>query len=158
MLSFFFCESVWMQLYTMTTWAVRGFSVHPGWAVLHGRQTAGVRRGWIHPRSDDDIMNRWTVLGVSPLCSFVATGRTWPDLSSHSVGVWTVSLWFSVNSFWSLLCKRSMEVTTNEPQPEIPVSFFSSSSSLYIYYICCCWYLGHSPENWTKEGAALPMK
>ena len=27
-----------------------------------------------------------------------------------------------------------------------------------VYVCVCILYMGHSPENWTKEGAAFPMK
>ena len=61
-----------------------GLSVHPGWTVLLGRRAAGVQNGWIHPSSEDDVTNRQTVPGVSPLLTFVATGRSWPDLSMQA--------------------------------------------------------------------------
>ena len=56
--------------------------------MLLGSHAAGVHNGRIHPSSEGDVTNRWTVLGVSPLLTFLATGRMWPDLSSHPVGVW----------------------------------------------------------------------
>ena len=72
-----------------------GLSVHPGWTVLLGRRTADVQNGRIHPSSEGDVTNRQTMPCVSPLLTFIATGRTWPDLSRHLVEVWAVSL--SVN-------------------------------------------------------------
>ena len=65
-----------------------GLSVHPGWTVLLGRRNAGVQNGQIHLSSEGDVTNRQTVPGVRPLLTFVATGRIWPDLSRHRVGVW----------------------------------------------------------------------
>ena len=65
-----------------------GLSVHPEWTVLLGRRAAGVQNGRIHLSSEGDVTNRQTVPGVSPLFTFVATGRMWPDLSRHPVGVW----------------------------------------------------------------------
>ena len=65
-----------------------GLSVHPGWTVLLGRRTADVQNGRIHPSSEGDVTNRQTMPCVSPLLTFIATGRTWPDLSRHRVEVW----------------------------------------------------------------------
>ena len=56
--------------------------------MLLGRRTAGVQNGRIHLSSEVDVTNRQTVPGVSPLLTFIATGRIWPDLSWHRVGVW----------------------------------------------------------------------
>ena len=64
-----------------------GLNVHPGWTVLLGRRTADMQNGRIHS-SSGDVTNRQTVPGVSPLLTFIATGRIWPDLSRHRVEVW----------------------------------------------------------------------
>ena len=72
-------------------------SVHPGRTVLLGRRAAGVQNGRIHLSSEGDVTNRKTVPGVSRLLTFVATGRIWPDLSRHRVGVWDrLSLLFEI--------------------------------------------------------------
>ena len=65
-----------------------GLSVHPGWTVLLGRRTADMQNERIQLSSEGDIMNRQTVPGVSPLLTFIATSRIWPDLSRHRVEVW----------------------------------------------------------------------
>ena len=65
-----------------------GLSVHPGWTVLLGRRAAGVQNGRIHLSSEGDVTDRQTVPGVNPLLTFIATGRIWPDLSRHRLGVW----------------------------------------------------------------------
>ena len=65
-----------------------GLSVHPGWTVLLGRRTADVQNERIHLSSEGDVTSRQTVSGVGPLLTFIATGRSWPDLSRHRVEVW----------------------------------------------------------------------
>ena len=65
-----------------------GLSVHRGWTVLLGRRTAEVQNGRIHLNSEGDVTNRQTVPGVSPLLTFIATGRIWPDLFRHRIEVW----------------------------------------------------------------------